>query len=359
MSVQAAAKAKAKAEAYLNHPMAHADNRGLDYAGLMAGTVQAMKPVNPVVPADPADKAYMNEWFKDKGEILSWIRKDAMGGTLVKKHKISCGLVEEWSPLVTTLVCLTAADTKSCLTCCAPNMFTEETWKHFALWGDKEMRPAIFYETSTNTDTMIAHTLKQMTRTCIIERAMAARERHPYKYEWQLQGVDTVPSVEDVEKHLQMQSWGKYRHGAHPHVPASSHFGKNVVWITASLNGPNILFIEIGDIDPQDPQIEQCVFSFTSNYCAENTLKMFDPNMKEIGSYELYRRFKVKYGEQLLHTYLPPSPRNPNLGQDPTSVPATVAWRIAPKSSASAANAAPKPTLSAARSCTCAIRAGS
>jgi len=328
------------------HPMAYANNAGIDFEGVRSGMVPVQKAEYPVIPADPGDKKYMDTYWASRGAELAWVRKDAMGGNLSKKHRISCGLVDEWGALAKTVDSLSRTDVCCALQVLNGDVYNETLWPQILDVSDRELRQGLYYETALNYTSCMPHTLKQMSRTAIVEKGLDEQElpgAETYHYLWQVTNTD--PTVEDIRAHLQFQMWGKFGRDRHLGISSTDQYTQNTVWITRSLGrlvgGP--LYVQIGDIGAQEQNI---VLRWEGNHSAECVLIKEDMNGQEIGRYDLFHRFIAKYGAGTVQDFMKMSPRNPNLGEPPASVPATVAWRFAPRN-AKAAAAAPKPKMNA------------
>jgi hypothetical protein len=312
------------------HPMFHANNGGLDYGDVVAGTIDVVRPETCVIEAEAGDVRYMVGWMKTHGAEAAWLRRDAMSGNLVKKHRVSLGLVEEWAALAKFLDSLSGTDIRCALEVLNPEVYTEDLWTHFAEWGVQDLRGGLLYEIGCSTTTVLPHILKQLSRQCIIDRGRTDRERNnPYKYPWDEEVNNEDRTPEDVKSFLLFQDWGKFGRGVHDSLPQTNGFAINRVWITASLGragGP--MAVDIGDIDVNQPP--DCLI-FEGNWAAEGKLIAKTEDGTVLATYDLYWRFVQKFGADDVRVYCEPSPRNPNLGQDPVSLPGTMAFKFTPK----------------------------
>jgi len=323
------AKTNAKANAHMGHPMAFANNHGMNFDLVIAGQIPCPKPDMVKIDADPSDLKYMSEYMRGHGAETAWLRRDAMSGNLTKKHRISCGLIEEWGPACKYLDGLTRTDIVCALEVLNPNEFTDQVFSEFADWADKDLRNVLYYEICCGPTTCMPHTLKQVSRTAIVERGEADKEKpgSDYKYEWQVTGDD--PDVNALRRHFLFQTWGKFNRGSHPSVQVSHGFLQNRVWVTRSIERPGgLMYIDVLDIDINDNTVQVL---WEKNCLAEACLVKRNAAGTEIGRYEMYSRFVAKYGADAMNEYMEPSPRNPNVGEAPSSVPATIAWKFIPK----------------------------
>ena len=166
------------------HPMLHANNTGIDYQSVVNGLVQVIRPEQANYKADKGDIKYLNEFLVDKGVEAAWLRRDAMSGQMVKKCRVSLGLVEEWGPQAKTLDSLSRADCTSALTVMNATVFPDNLWAQVLHLPDKMIRKGLLYDISCSGDTIMAHHLKQPTRNALMERGTSDHEREGnYKYE--------------------------------------------------------------------------------------------------------------------------------------------------------------------------------
>jgi hypothetical protein len=222
------------------------------------------------------------------------------------------------------------------------NIFEEQVLKDAS---NEDVRPGFMYEQGINEETALPHLYKVPSRQCWLQRGLETEERGDavWKYPWDNNRLGHFPpTAAEILEFWKFQEWGKYMLGPKnvPAVLQNAPF--NRVFITNSLErNPAPLWVDIAMLNAAaaDPNV-----TWENNYSCEAELT--SPAFRGIPMYPL---FCGKYTEAVVHQFIRPSPRNPNLGSPPGSIPSTIAYRFVDvKAAEKAAN--PKPAKKAALS---------